>query len=271
MSGRFRYWFCACLMACLMICAEAAQAQRGTGWWDPADPFEPSLLRDLGLPPDANDAQIVRCLDAPEKVIFAASLVRSRRMTSATPKLVQIVNDPQIHAFGRISAAKALCDFGNRDWLRPVKALSADPNSGLDVSTKISVAGLLARAGDFSQFQFVVSYVADDKDWMRYAVVAALGEFADKSNPVGVDAANILSFVATSDKMPSLRRRSIESLQKIVQKRADLKPVLVAAARANADANDSMLRTTSRSVLRLDEKSKEPPSATPAPSEQKPK
>ena len=85
-----------------------------------------------------------------------------------------------------------------------IKALSTDPNSiinrgGPFMSHKINVAGLLARAGDYSQFEIVAKGINSSEKPIRSKAIQALGNFGHKTNPVTDSAVELLKSVATSD------------------------------------------------------------------------
>jgi len=215
---------------------------------------ERRLLAALGLPADASDNQIVGLLDEAGKRPLAIGLIRYRKITSASARLLEIVNDEATVLPIRISAAHGLCDFGNKEWIKPLKALVTDPNSEVYFSSKIDIAGLLARAGDYSQFQTLSEYIGHPKRYIRSAVVRALGNFRAKERKEVLAAAELLVSVATSDREPSVRRASIKSLDKIVLQRPDVSPRLLEAAKANLESEYKSLRLTSRIVLRRLEK-----------------
>jgi HEAT repeat protein len=213
---------------------------------------EKRLLVLLGLKEDVNDTQIIQLLDVPKKQIFATGLVRYRRISSATPKLLQIVNDANIFFPPRLTAADALCDFGNKEWIPAIKALSLDPNSIVARSPfKIEVARLLARAGDYSQFEVVAKSVGDNKSSVRHLAIQALGEFCHKNDPVTDSATKLLYTVATSDDVPSLRDQAIVSLEKIAKIKPEVTSKVIDAIQANVNSADKNLRTMCRQKLKV--------------------
>jgi hypothetical protein len=212
---------------------------------------EKSLLRSLGLAEDANDIEIIRLLDVPDKRISAAALVRYKKIYSATPKLLQIVKDDKIFFPAKIVAAKALCDFGNKEWMQPVKLLITDPNSIIAHSPyEIEVAGLLARAGDYSHFEIVKKGINDTKSWVRHVSVKALANFRHKTDPVTGSALELLTSVAMSDPMPRLRKEAIRSLEKIAEIRPDAKQRVISALEANVDSPDKNLSIICKAKLK---------------------
>ncbi len=208
-------------------------------------------LDELGLAEDVNDTVIIQLLDAPiTKRLSAISLVRYRRISSAVPKLLQIFNsdnDNEIFWLEKIQVAEALCDFGNKEWMPALKALSTDPNSiinrgGPFLSYKINVIGLLARAGDYSQFEIVAQGISSSEKPIRSNAIQALGNFGHKTDPVTDLAVGLLTSVATSDSIPWLRERAIRTLEKIAKTKPEVESKVIAALEANKDSSDKYLR-----------------------------
>ena len=210
---------------------------------------EKALLAALGLDERVDDSEIIKLLDIPVKRIYASGLIRYRKISSATPKLSQIVSDDKTTIFAKLAAAEALCDFGNKEWINPLKALVTDPNSKVYFSFKIDVAGLLARAGDYSQFELVAKYAVDENRLSRHFAILALGKFCHKSNPVTDRAVGLLMQAATSDSDPWLRQLAMYSLEKIAKVRPEIESKIVDAADANINSPDRDLRITSRAML----------------------
>jgi len=210
----------------------------------------------LGLKQDATDSEIIQLLDIPEKRIIATLLIRYRKISSATPKLLEIVrdvNDSDAFIMYKIAAAEALCDFGNREWMPTIKALSTDPNSfvGRYIPEKIKVAGLLARAGDYSQFKVVAKGISDSKRSIRSTAIHALSNFGHKTDPVTDSAAELLTFAATSDPVPWLRERAIDALEKIAKTKPQITSKVIDALEANIDSPDKNLRRVCRVKLTI--------------------
>jgi HEAT repeat protein len=205
---------------------------------------EKTLLRELGLVEDVNDNGIIQLLDKPDKRRNAVILlIRYRRISSATPKLLQIFNDDKTNVFTKIAAANALCDFGNKEWMPTIKALSTDPNGFISRTPhKFDVAGLLARGGDYSQFEIVASGLSSNKQHIRGTAIQALGNFGHKTDTVTDSAAELLKSAATSDAVPWLRERAIESLEKIAKIKPEVESKVIAALEANKDSTDKDLR-----------------------------
>jgi len=213
--------------------------------------IEKALLRELGLAEDVNDSVIVQLLDIPDKRGNAISLIRYRKISSATPNLLQIFNDSKTSFFKKLSAAKALCDFGNKEWMPTIKALSTDPN-GLISRTPINidVAGLLARAGDYSQFEVVANSISDSRDYIRSMAVHELRNFGHKTDPVTNSAVELLTSVATSDPIPRMRERAIRSLEKIAKTKPEVTSKVIDALEANVDSPDKNLQIVCRVKLK---------------------
>jgi hypothetical protein len=211
---------------------------------------ERMLLKELGLPKDANDNEIIKLLDEPGKMPHAIGLIRYRKITAASVRLTRIVNDTAVVLPVRISSAHALCDFGNKEWIEPMKVLVADPNSRVDISSRISIAGLLARVEDYSQYEILAKNIDHHKRYIRSEVVQSLSNFRGKVKKETIMAADLLASVATSDPEPWIRNLSIKSLEKIVKERPDLSSKLTKAAEANLNSDDDSLKSTSRGVLK---------------------
>ncbi len=226
---------------------------------------EKSFLRELGLPVDVNDTEIIRLLDVPKKRIYVMGLIERRKISSAVPKLLQIVNDPNTFCIVKIASADTLCFLGNNEWLPTIKALSTDPNDLIaGTSYAIRVAGLLARAGDYSQFEIVAAALGDSKYFIRNSAIAELASFNHKSDPVTDLAIELLVYAATTDSDSWLRWRAIDSLDKIVKKKPQTKPRLIYALKANKHSQDKRLRLICEFKLKVhtpnrkDEKGKQP-------------
>jgi hypothetical protein len=221
---------------------------------EPNRPSEESpeimILRELGLSKDVNDTEIIQLLDRSDKRVLVTALIRYRKISLATPKLLGIVNDKKATIPEKLTAAKALCDFGNKEWMPIIKTLSTDPN-GLIGRTplQIDVAGLLARAGDYSQFEVVANQIDNSKYSVRYAAIKALENFQHKTDPVTDSAANLLAFAATSDSVPWLRERAIKSLEKIATTKPAITSKVIDALKANIDSSDKNLQGVCRAKL----------------------
>lgn len=216
------------------------------------DSGEECFLTLLGLREDANDTEIIQLLDIPEKQIFAMGVVMYRKTSSAIPKLLQIVNDANTLLPAKICAAHTLCYLGNKEWMPTIKALSLDPNSIIARTTlKIKVAGLLARAGDYSQFEIVAAAVSDSKDCVRFSGICELPNFRHKTAPVTDLAVELLVSVATADPEPGLRQVAIYSLEKIAKEKPQIIPKLIDALEANKDSPDKYLGISSRVNLKI--------------------
>jgi len=236
------FWFFLCALL-TNISMATDRANTSSGRRSPGL-VEKTLYRELGLSEDVNDSVIIQLLDNPDKRRNAVILlIRYRRISSATPKLLQIFNDDKTNVFTKIAAAEALCDFGNKEWMPTIKALSLDPN-GIIARTplKIKVAGLLARAGDYSQFEIVATAVSDSTNYVRSSAIYELGNFGHKTAPVTDLAVGLLLSVATTDPAPRLREHAIYSLEKIAKKKPEVESKVIAALEANKDSTDKDLR-----------------------------
>jgi HEAT repeat protein len=221
---------------------------------------EENLLNALGLKKDVTDEKIVQLLDVPEKRILSIALIERRKITSATPKLLEILRDTKTFDLVKEGAAEALCGFGNREWITTIKTLSMDPNSILSQPPhNMDIAGLLARAGDYSQFELVKKYAVNDNPRLRHFAILALGKFGHKTNPVTDRAVDLLMQAATSDLEPWLRQMAIYSLDEIAQVKPDVKSKVIGACQANVNSADRSLSITAKSTLmRYGERPKKP-------------
>jgi hypothetical protein len=208
------------------------------------------LFELAGLPKDANDAEIVQLLDIREKRFFAILLVRYEKIPSALPKLVQIVNDSNTLLPEKIVAAQTLCDFDNTEWLKTMKPLLFDPNSSVaHTYPRTIVAGLLARAGDYSGFQILATAARDPKHYVRSNAVCELRNFGHKTDPVTDAARELLASIATHDPVPSVRKHAIYSLEKIVSVEPEATADLIRCLKANVDSPDKYFRMTCKAKL----------------------
>jgi len=216
------------------------------------DSAEKFFLTLLGLQEDANDTEVIQLLDIPEKQIFAMGVVMYRKTASATPKLLQIVNDSNTLFPAKICAADTLCHLGNKAWMPTIKTMSLDPNGPIaGTSLAIKVAGLLARAGDYSQFEIVAAAVIDSKHYVRFSAICELANFRHKTAPVTDLAVELLVSVATADPEPRLRQVAIYSLEKIAKEKPQIIPKLIDALEANKDSPDKHLGISSRVNLKI--------------------
>ena len=226
---------------------------------------EKDFLTLLGLREDVSDTEIVQLLDIPEKQIFAMGVVKYRKISSAASKLLQIVNDTDTLLPAKICAADTLCSLGNKEWVPTIKSLSLDPNSIVARTTlSIKVAGLLARTGDYSQFEIVAGAIGDSGKYVRFSGICELANFRHKTNPVTDLAVELLLSVATTDPEFGLRKMAIYSLEKIAKEKPQIIPNLIHALEANKDSPDKYLGITSRVMIKIygpkrnEEESKQP-------------
>jgi hypothetical protein len=224
-----------------------------------ADNFvENSLYKTLGLPNDANDSQIINFLNEPVKRSSAMLLIRYKRINTAVPYLLEIVNNDKVFYGERIEAAQALCDFNNRDWVPIIKSFPADSNTDITLSfMKYDVAGLLARAGDYSRYEIVAEGLRNQKV-SKFTVIQQLGYFASPTDPVTDKAANLLSEYAKSNDNPKIRQYAIESLETLSRVKPQLKEKVIECLEANKDSTDKYLRATCNIKLMTYNKSSEP-------------
>jgi hypothetical protein len=211
---------------------------------------EDEVLRELHLSKDVSNEEIIRLLEDPNKSIYATLLIRGRRISAAIPSLLQIVNDDKRMIPEKLMATEALCDLGNRDWIKRTKQLVTDPNSRLSVRDRIYVAGILAKAQDYSQLGLIAGHIADKEDGIRSAAVYALENFAHETDPATISAADLLRSSAASDSTPRIREYAVRSLSKIVERRPEVKSKLIDAAKANAGSGDIGLRGASQAMLK---------------------
>jgi len=216
----------------------------------PPGAVEKCLLVELGLREDVNDSEIIQLLDISEKRILVTTLIRYRKISSAVPKLLQIFNDCNTVLPEKLSVADALCDFGNKEWMPTIKSLSLDPNSVIArTPLKIKVAGLLARAGDYSQFEILKNSLTDTRDYIRSKVVYELRNFGHKTDPITDSAVKLLTSVAISDTVPKIRNYAIESMEKIAKEKPEVTAKIIAALEANKDSPDKDFRIICKTKL----------------------
>jgi HEAT repeat protein len=219
---------CFFLLALLPNVSLATADERPCPGRRPCTDPEKDLLAWLGLREDANDTEVLQLLDIPEKQIIVSAVVSYRKTYSAVPKLLQIVNDPNTLLPVQIAAADSLCSLGNKEWMPTIKTLSLDPNGPIrGTYLAIKVAGMLARAGDYSQFETVAAWVADGKRYGRLSAICELANFRHKTDPVTDAAVDILVSVADTDPEPSFRQWAIYSLQKIAKEKPQIIPKLI--------------------------------------------
>jgi len=193
----------------------------------PCTNAEKDFLTLLGLPEDANDNEVIQQLDILGTQPLAMGVIVRRKMYSAVPKLLQIVNDPNALAPSKLSAARTLCFLGNKEWMPTIKALSTDPNSiASRTPLKIKFAGLLARGGDYSQFEIIAAAIGDSRKFVRGWAIYELTTLRHKSNPVTDSAVELLLSVANADPDLWLRQSAMDSLEKIAKEKPQIKPRL---------------------------------------------
>ena len=97
----------------------------------------------------------------------------------------------------------------------------------LFVISAIKIAGMLARAGDYSQFETVAAWIADGKRYGRLSAICELANFRHKTDPVTDAAIDILVSVADTDPEPFFRQVAIYSLEKIAKEKPQIIPKLI--------------------------------------------
>lgn len=253
-------FFAFCALLTFVSCAFLTDTSTGTA--ADSDCQHPNCVSEykelydiLELSEDATDSEIIQLLDMPNKRIIATTLIRHKRISSATPKLLQIVNDVNENnaiIMYKIAAAEALCDFGNREWMPTIKTLSIDPNGMISrTSYKFKVAGLLARAGDYSQFEILNNGLTDSRDYIRSTSVHQLRNFGHKTDPVTDSAVKLLTSVAMSDPVPRMREYAIESLEKIAKIKPEVTLKVIDVLKANMDSPDKNLSIICRVKLKM--------------------
>ena len=211
------------------------------------------LIRELGLTANPTDEDVIKLLDDRMKRIPAMSLIHRRRILSAVPKLLEIMNEENTRPtdfLDKLKAAKALCAFGNKEWIEQIKWLLSDPKVRLSISYKIRIAGLLALGGDESQFEIVRSNIAHEKKYVRLEAIEALGKFR-KQNDNGNRAAELLLAVMMGDPDAILRARALMCLEHIARERPTIKPAIVSAMEANLDFADENFRRDCQAKLEM--------------------
>jgi hypothetical protein len=220
---------------------------------------EKMLLRDLGFSEDANDSEIVALLDVRGKRILATSLIERRKIVSAVPKLSAFVEDKTLTLYERINAAETLCTLGNNTWLPIIKEIAEDPNSAKSLdSLKYNVAGLLARAGDFSQFNIIEKGFSDENKDIRWMAMLELSKFAHSTDPVTDKAANLLTDMAKGDPDNKFREFAIEGLENLAKAKPALKEKVIEALEANVNSTDKNLQAIYKAKLSAYKKPAEP-------------
>lgn len=86
------FFLCALLISVLAT-ETIARVDYSTGRTKCPSSPEMMTLRELGLSEDVGDSEIIRLLDVPDKRLSAITLIRYRKISSAAPKLLKIVND----------------------------------------------------------------------------------------------------------------------------------------------------------------------------------
>ena len=237
-------------LCALLISSQTDAATNGTGRH--CGQSEKLLLDALNLKEDVDDAQIIKLLDEPSNRIYAAALIRYRKIISATPKLLEIVDSNDVSPFAKMRAAAALCDFGNRQWINPIKSMLENPKykGRKIVPLRMKVAGLLARAEDYSQYDVIAENITSDKYHIRYTAITNLRNFGHESETVTDSAVGLLQSVAISDENPWLREVAIISLEKLAKKKPAVIFNVIEVLKANVGSTDYNLRTICKGKLK---------------------
>ncbi|MBN1346715.1 MAG: hypothetical protein JXQ73_28750 [Phycisphaerae bacterium] len=247
-SGRTRILlilFCASSAGSSVTLAATSTAPAS---WECETPEE-RILRTMGLKKDAPDSVVIALLDDPRQVYAAMAVLRLRRLASMTPKFLEIVTDEKRHFTVRLQAAEGLCDCGNREWLKTVKGMLKDQVIKKLPMTKLRIAGLLARGGEYSQFEMVAGHIDHEKKSVRSYALQALHHFTYSNDVVADPALEIMAFVAKSDPEARFRREAIRSLEGAAKTKPELMAKLVEVWEANVDSQDKLLRSACRRKL----------------------
>lgn len=118
----------------------------------------------------------------------------------------------------------------------------------LSDSERLGIARLLARAGDYSEFEIFTQHIASEKLVYRLDVVFGLKEFRRPKDPITVSATDLLVFAAKTDPSIFIRESAIRSLNKIVKTNPELKPKLTEAIAANINSSDRSLRSNCKAL-----------------------
>lgn len=236
---------------------------------------ERELLLITGLPEDINDNKIIKLLDVNydinHKDIFTAiSLIRYRRIDAAIPKMLEIFKDKKTFFPMKRCIAEALCDFGNKEWMTEIKYLFNDPNKWIPetisevmpikikiqnqrvlLPTKIELAGLMARGGDYSLFQFVANNIDDNDFGIRMFTIEQLPNFINDTSPESEKAADTLLYAASSDVNDHNRIRAIFGLDKMLKIHPDFINKLIQALENNLNSNDKYLKYICEQKLKM--------------------
>ncbi len=202
------------------------------------------LLSALDLPRDASNVDIMELFDVPSKRPLVITLVRYRKITSASDRLLQVVNDEDEMLPIRISAAKALNTLGNKQWVEPLRSLVADPNSNIYAGGRLSIAALLANEGDSSQFKILIDFVNSPQWFNRAKAVQEMGNISSKNSTGAENIVETLVSVAKNDSDAGVRWNAVNSLSAIATSRREFAPKLMEALEANINSRDEGLRST---------------------------
>jgi len=190
------------------------------------------------------DEEVIRLLDDPRQFLIAVSLIKHRKMAAAVPRLLALVQGENTGSRTKLYAAKTLLSLGNKQWIEPVKGVSADPN--IPMPRRLATAELLAQAGDYTQFEVVSTGLKSDDDTIRREAAKVLPEFKGRSS----QAIELLVSTAEHDENPGVRIAAITSLDKIVAQRPNAMPVLMGVLEANVNSENAYLRKQCEAMLK---------------------
>ena len=90
----------------------------------------------------------------------------------------------------------------------------------------IKFAGLLARGGDYSQFDIIAAAIGDSRKYVRGWAIFELATLRHKNNPFTDSAVELLLSVANTD--PDIRSRlsAMHSLERIAKQKPQIRPRL---------------------------------------------
>ena len=241
---------CICSMLLIVLpvhlCAKTTSHARRNDWNS-----EAGLLSALGLPDDASDADIMELFDVPSKRPLVITLIRYRKITSASGRLLQVVSDEDEMLPIRISAAKALNTLGNKQWVEPLRSLVADPNSNIYAGGRLSIAALLANEGDSSQFKILIDFVNSPQWFNQAKAVREMGNISGKNSTGAENIVDTLVYVAKNDSDATVRWNAVNSLSAVATGRREFARKLMEALEANINSSDEGLRSTCETKMSI--------------------
>jgi len=190
------------------------------------------------------DEEVIRLLDDPRQFLIGISLIKQRKMTAATPILLEITHSESTGSRTKLYAAKTLLSLGNRQWIEPMKGISADPN--IPMLRRLATAGLLAQAGDYTQFEVVSGSLENDDDRIRQEAVKILPDFKGRATQV----TELLVSLGEHDGNPGVRMAAIASIEKMVSERPEVLPLLLQVLEANVNSENAYLQKQCEAKLK---------------------